>query len=80
MCDSAVRLTRTRSVPSFIAGSLLTLTFMSLVPASLTGAQGGKTDLIPVQKSSTYSSEYASGFFEPCAAHLPASPSPRING
>jgi hypothetical protein len=27
------------------------------------------------QKSSTYSSEYASGFFEPAASHLPASPS-----
>ena len=32
------------------------------------------------KKSSTYSSEYASGFFEPCAAHLPASPSPRNEG
>ena len=31
-------------------------------------------------KSSTYSSEYASGFFEPAALHLPASPSPRNEG
>ena len=29
------------------------------------------------KKASTYSSEYASGFFEPCAAHLPAAPLPR---
>ena len=32
------------------------------------------------KKSSTYSSEYASGFFEPSASHLPASPSPRNEG
>jgi hypothetical protein len=31
-------------------------------------------------KSSPYSSEYVSGFFEPCAVHLPASPSPRHEG
>ncbi len=29
------------------------------------------------KKSSTYSSEYASGFFEPAALHLPAALSPR---
>jgi hypothetical protein len=28
-------------------------------------------------KSSTYSSEYASGFFDPAALHLAAFPSPR---
>ena len=44
-------MTRTRPIPSFIAGSLLTLTFMSLVPSSLTEAQGGQTDLFPVQKT-----------------------------
>ena len=32
------------------------------------------------KKSSTYSSEYASGFFEPAASYLPASPSPRNEG
>lgn len=32
------------------------------------------------KNSSTYSSEYASGFFEPCAAHLPAPPWPRNEG
>jgi len=32
------------------------------------------------KKSSTYSSEYASGLFEPAASHLPASPFPRNEG
>jgi hypothetical protein len=32
------------------------------------------------KKSSTYSSEYASGFFEPTASHIPATPSPRNEG
>ena len=32
------------------------------------------------RKSSTYSSEYASGFFEPAASHLPAAPLPRNEG
>jgi len=32
------------------------------------------------KKSSTYSSEYASGFFAPAASHLPAVPSPRNEG
>jgi len=32
------------------------------------------------KNSSTYFSEYASGFFEPCAAHLRASPLPRNEG
>jgi hypothetical protein len=32
------------------------------------------------KKSSTYSSEYASGFFEPAASHLPAAPLPRDEG
>jgi hypothetical protein len=32
------------------------------------------------KKSSAYSSEYASGFFEPAASHLPASPFPRNEG
>jgi hypothetical protein len=32
------------------------------------------------RKSSTYSSEYASGFFEPAASHLPASSFPRNEG
>ena len=36
--------------------------------------------VLGTKKSSTYSSEYASGFFEPAASHLPASPSPRHEG
>ena len=32
------------------------------------------------KKSSTYSSEYASGFFEPAASHLPAALLPRDDG
>jgi hypothetical protein len=32
------------------------------------------------KKASTYSSEYASGFFERAASHLPASPFPRNEG
>jgi len=32
------------------------------------------------KKSSPYSSEYASGFFEPAASHLPAAPVPRYEG
>jgi hypothetical protein len=32
------------------------------------------------KNSSTYFSEYASGFFKPCAAHLRASPLPRNEG
>ena len=32
------------------------------------------------KKSSTYSSEYASGFFRPAASYLPAFPSPRNEG
>ncbi len=32
------------------------------------------------KKSSTYSSEYASGFFEPAASHLPAPRFPRNEG
>jgi hypothetical protein len=32
------------------------------------------------KKSSTYFSEYASGFFEPAASHLPAPPLPRNEG
>ena len=51
MFDIVTRLTRTRPVPHLIAGPLLVLTLMSLVPASLNGAQGGKTEVFPVQKA-----------------------------
>ena len=51
MLDIVVRLTRTRPVSYLISGPLLVLTLMSLVPASLSGAQGGKTEVFPVQKA-----------------------------
>ena len=53
MFDIVVPLTRTRLVPYLIAGPLLVLTFLSLVPASLSGAQGGKTEVLSVQKNRT---------------------------
>ena len=51
MFEIVARLTRTRPVPYLIAGPLLVLTFMSLLPASLDAAQGGKTEVFPVQKA-----------------------------
>jgi hypothetical protein len=51
MPDRIIRLTRTRPVPYLIAGPLLVLTLMNLVPASLGAAQGGKTEVFPVQKA-----------------------------
>ena len=50
MVDIVARLTRIRLVPYLIAGYLLVLTLMSLVSVSLSGAQGGKTEVFPVQK------------------------------
>jgi hypothetical protein len=49
MPDCVPQLTRTRPVPNLVAGSLLVLTLMSLVQASLAGAQGGKPEVFPVQ-------------------------------
>jgi hypothetical protein len=49
MPDCVSQLTRTRPVPNLVAGSLLVLTLMSLVQASLAGAQGGKPEVFPVQ-------------------------------
>jgi len=43
--------THPRRAPCLIAGSLLVLTLMSLIPVSLVGAQGGKTEVFPVQKA-----------------------------
>jgi hypothetical protein len=51
MLDRATPWTRTRPVPYLIAGSLLVLALMSLIPAALAGAQGGKTEVFPVQKA-----------------------------
>lgn len=51
MSETISRLTRPRPVLYLIAGPLLVLTVMSLVPASLDAAQGGKTEVFPVQKA-----------------------------
>ena len=51
MFGIVVRLIRTRPVPYLIAGPLFVLTLMSLVSASLSGAQGGKAEVFPVQKA-----------------------------
>jgi len=51
MPDRVTQLTRTKPVPYLITGSLLVLTLMSFVPASLNAAQGGKTEVFPVQKA-----------------------------
>ena len=45
------QLTRTKPVPYLIAGPLLVLLLMSFVPGLLNGAQGGKTEVFPVQKA-----------------------------
>ena len=45
------QLARTRPAPYLIASSLLVLTLMSLIPASLAVAQGGKAEVFPVQKA-----------------------------
>ncbi|MGH7181374.1 MAG: hypothetical protein ACREJN_05290 [Nitrospiraceae bacterium] len=49
MFTIVVRLARTRPVLHLIVGPLLVLTLMSLVPASLSEAQGDKTKVFPVQ-------------------------------
>ncbi|HEV8326062.1 MAG TPA: hypothetical protein VGQ08_01155 [Nitrospiraceae bacterium] len=51
MFDIVARLTRTRPVPYLIAGLLLVLILMSLLPASLDAAQGDQTEVFPVQKA-----------------------------
>ncbi len=51
MFDIVARKTRTLSAHYLIAGTLLVLTLLSLVPASLVAAQGGKTEVLPVQKA-----------------------------
>lgn len=45
------RMTRLTSGPYLITASLFVLTLMSLVHASPSGAQGGKTEVFPVQKA-----------------------------
>jgi hypothetical protein len=52
MPDCVPQLTRTRPVPNLVVGSLLVLTLMILVQASLAGAQRGKPEVFPVEKAS----------------------------
>ncbi|MEP6958312.1 MAG: hypothetical protein ABI980_06245 [Nitrospirota bacterium] len=51
MSDRVTRFVRTRSVSYLIAASLLVLNLMIFLPASLDAAQGGKTEVLPVQKA-----------------------------
>ncbi|RPH81679.1 MAG: hypothetical protein EHM80_01605 [Nitrospiraceae bacterium] len=51
MPDRVSQLTRTRPAPCLIASPLLVLTLLNLIPASIAGAQGGKTEVFPVQKA-----------------------------
>jgi hypothetical protein len=51
MSGRVTQLTRTRPASYLIASPLLVLTLMSLIPVSLVGAQGGKTEVFPVQKA-----------------------------
>lgn len=50
MSETDLRMTRPTSVYYLIIGTLLGLIFMNLGSASPTGAQGGKTEVFPVQK------------------------------
>lgn len=51
MSETVSRMTRPTPVYYLVTGTLLGLTLMSLLPASLNGAQGGKTEVFPVQKA-----------------------------
>ncbi|MGH7220290.1 MAG: hypothetical protein ACREI1_08185 [Nitrospiraceae bacterium] len=51
MFDIVRRMTRPTPVPYLIGCTLLVMTLMSLVPASLSGAQGDKTEVFPVRKA-----------------------------
>jgi len=51
MPDRVTRFTRPRPVQNLIAGPLLVLILIGFLPASLHAAQGGKTEVLPVQKA-----------------------------
>ena len=51
MSDRVTRLAGFHPVRYLIPGPLLLLTLMSLVPASLEAARGGKTEVLPIQKA-----------------------------
>jgi len=52
MPDIVTRMTRPTPLHYLITGTLLGLTLMSLLPDSLDAAQGGNTEVFPVQKAS----------------------------
>lgn len=51
MTETVSRMTHPTPLHYLITGTLLGLTIMSLLPASLDAAQGGKTEVFPVQKA-----------------------------
>jgi len=51
MSETVSRMTRPTPVHYLITGTLLGLTLMILLPTSLDAAQGGKTEVFPVQKA-----------------------------
>ena len=51
MTETVSRMTRPTPLHYLLTGTLLGLTLMSLLPASLDAAQGGKTEVFPVQKA-----------------------------
>lgn len=51
MSDRVTRFTRTRTIQYLIGGFLLVLTLMNVLPGLLEAAQGGKTEVLPVQKA-----------------------------
>jgi hypothetical protein len=51
MTETVSRMTHPTPLHYLITGTLLGLTVMSLLPASLNAAQGGKTEVFPVQKA-----------------------------
>jgi len=51
MFETFSRMTHTIPVPCFIAGSLLTMMVLILLSNPLDAAQGGKTEILPLQKA-----------------------------
>ena len=51
MSETVSRMTRPTPLHYLITGTLLGLTLMILLPGSLDAAQGGKTEVFPVQKA-----------------------------
>jgi hypothetical protein len=51
MPDRFIHVARLQPIHFLIAGFLLSLTFMSLIPAPIDAAQGGKVEVLPVEKA-----------------------------